>query len=696
MVDRTSRPSQEWDLLVRTAWRVVGAVESPQNRPDLPRLIDGVLRRVSQQYSIHSTMCDQPRETLYGWFQVRDGRPALAGDASSEVDEFVLLGAAERLIEGKPEPANDTLFWAIGTLHVEEAAEKILASWSPEQIDTLLDYSVGVLQNLSEKESVINPERILGSTAQGGNVSVDPAYRLDRVRIFRRTDFGRPDLYRGVANVIFLVMTLRPGRFPELVEMVDHPVIQRWALFVVSRHSVADRWQILDWLKENQSEPVTAIAIVHALEVVRELAGEASHPGREQKERDEASTVAVELLSDLVTQLAQYELGDSVRWLAQLYEHGELPRVLVDESGGYDLGERLEDLCIEKLEELVREDWNDKLREAFRSSIRQGVGIHRSLPLGTIALNLSPDHPSRAVEIATIVLENHEEQTGEIIRTNERAFYTLTDRRTIKWIRGLGASLALALPEDESPLNWVTSECSRLQLSVWEAEDNPERFRVADDLAQMQMAIALYAVVVQYETGTSIEAETVRNLADCAWKHTCFVAKQEGFLLEEPEVDELAARVVVGLGNPSEEWLILQANRLDIGIRGLWGLVDSYVKEFGHPTLLKELSNTIAARYRYSRGVEISALRYLAKIWQTMEASGPALETAQAMLDFHQRAMKREDYCVALKLLVLASREKGSSSRTRLEMMSLYEHLWGSHVPREEVDLKQSVDAVLA
>ena len=55
-------------------------------------------------------------------------------------------------------------------------------------------------------------------------------------------------------------------------------------------------------------------------------------------------------------------------------------------------------------------------------------------------------------------------------------------------MRGLGSALALALPEGETPLDWVIAQSSRLPLSVWEA----------DDVAQMQMAVAIYAVVVRW------------------------------------------------------------------------------------------------------------------------------------------------------------------------------------------------------
>ena len=692
------RPEQahEERLLIQAAWRVVGAVESPLKNPELLSLVDGVLGPLFEEDSVAESERRRVRETVYGWYETRDGRPVLAQDSSREVDDLVLRGAAQQLLEGKSNPVNETLFWAIGTVDAEAAAETIRAVWRPKQVDALWENSVAVLQRLCERENVIDLDKILGYKVDGGRASVDPEYEQDRVRVFRRTDLGRPNLYGGVANVILLILTLRPDRFPDLVERVDHPVVQRWALFVVHRYLRADRLQSLDWLEGNPSEPVTAVAIVHALEVMRELASEARHPSRGQKEREVAGEVVAQLLSGLVDRLARYEPAASVRWIAELYEHGDLPKIAIGESGEHDLGERLEERCLDEIVELVRRNWHSELREALESKVRQGAVIQRTLPLGTVAQRVSRDHPERAVEIAKIALEKHAEHTVEILRGNERAYYTLTDGRTIKWMRGLGSALSLALPEDETPLDWVIAQCSRLPLSVWEADDHPEKFRVADDVAQMQMAVAIHAVVARYEAGVGVEPEMVRNLAERVWEHCHFVGRREGYRLEEPEVEEVAARVLVELGNLSEEWLIVRVKSGGIGPRGLWSMVDAYVKRYGYPVLADELSGSIAARYRYIKAVEISTLRYLAKVWQILEAADPALLTAETMLEYHQKAMQREDHLEVMNLRVLAVRKKGSTSEVMRGIRAHSEYLWRNHIPGEEIEIKRSVDALLA
>ncbi len=97
---------------------------------------------------------------------------------------------------------------------------------------------------------------------------------------------------------------------------------------------------------------------------------------------------------------------------------------------------------------------------------------------------------------------------------NKHAYYTLTERRVIKWMRGLGDSLAIALPEDETPLDWAVAQGNQLPLGVWEADDHYETLRVASDVAQIQLTVAIYAVVARYEASLEVEPEMVRNLAE--------------------------------------------------------------------------------------------------------------------------------------------------------------------------------------
>ena len=125
-------------------------------------------------------------------------------------------------------------------------------------------------------------------------------------------------------------------------------------------------------------------------------------------------------------------------------------------------------------------------------------------------------------------------------------------------------------------------------------------------------------------------------------------------------------------------------------------MVDAYIEKNGYPNLANELGCTIAARHRNTKGAEISTLRYLAAIWQRMEASKSALDTAETIMKFHRKAMERNDYVVVMDLLVLAARQERTTSRTKRDIRSLYEYLWHSYTPAEEIEVKQRVEAILA
>ncbi len=690
MVERNQGiPHEDW--VAKVAWRVVGAIESPLVAPRLAHLVSNVVSKYVPGSEQKRTM-----ETINGWYETRDGRPALADRAKDEVDELVLKGAAQQLLRAKPVAEDDTLFWAIGTIDMETGAETIQTSWSRKQTDALIEYAIGVLQVLCEDSNVIDPSDALGFKVDSGKAYVNPDYKRERIKTLYRTQWNRPDMYHGVARVIQLIMAIRPEQFPMLVEKADHPTVQRWALFLVSRYLKTDRLQALEWLKGKPSEPVIAVAIVQALEEIRELGWEAQHQGRDQREREEAYESASLLLSGLVNQLAQYEPADGVRWIAELYEHGVLLPEISRRTGSCNLAEQLEELCVEELVELVRRGWGSNLREALKSDSSWAAVTQQTVPLGTVASTIYGDFPDKAAEIASIVLEKHAAHISDIMVNNNRAYYTLTESRARKWMGGLGAALTISLPEGQTPLDWAVAQCNQLPLSAWDADDYPEKFRLAGDVAEIQLTVAIYAVLTRYEAGHDVDPEMVRTLAGKAWEHCHFLRQQERYGLEEPELDELAARVAVGLGSPSEEWLIIQAKNPQVGPRGLWAVVDAHIKKDGSPILANELVGSIAARYHDTKGTEISTLRYLAMIWQLLEAADAALETAEIMMDYHQRAMERSDYVVVMRLLVLAARDKGATSKMKRDIRSLYEYLWRNYTLDEEVETRQSADAILA
>ena len=114
------------------ASHIVGASESPLRSPSLTNLIAGVVSK-----HVPNGEHSQTIKIVSRWYETRDGRSALASDIKEKVDELVLRGAAQRLLEAQPDPGHDNLFWAIGSVDTEAAAETIQSSWCPKQIDAL-------------------------------------------------------------------------------------------------------------------------------------------------------------------------------------------------------------------------------------------------------------------------------------------------------------------------------------------------------------------------------------------------------------------------------------------------------------------------------------------------------------------------------------------------------------------------------
>ena len=118
MVERHRGQAQEEDLAAKVAWRVVGATESPLLSPRLTDLINSVVSKYVPCKEQKGTI-----ETINGWYETRDGLPALADRAKEEVDELVLRGAAQLFLKTEPVPHQDALFWAVGAVDTETAAK---------------------------------------------------------------------------------------------------------------------------------------------------------------------------------------------------------------------------------------------------------------------------------------------------------------------------------------------------------------------------------------------------------------------------------------------------------------------------------------------------------------------------------------------------------------------------------------------
>ena len=76
MVERNQGQVQEEDWVAKVAWRVVGAIESPLVVPRLTHLVSNVVSKY-----VPDNEQKQAIETINGWYETRDGLPALANHA---------------------------------------------------------------------------------------------------------------------------------------------------------------------------------------------------------------------------------------------------------------------------------------------------------------------------------------------------------------------------------------------------------------------------------------------------------------------------------------------------------------------------------------------------------------------------------------------------------------------------------------
>ena len=167
---------QEDEWVSKVAWRIVGASESPLQAPQLTRLIKDTVSKYVPGIGQNRTI-----QTINRWYETSDGQPKLADDTKDKVDQLVLRGAAQQLLKAEPAPEHATLFWAIGAVNMEAAAETIRASWPPELVDKLLEYAIGALRVLCEESNVIDPSDALGFKVDSGRAYVNPDYEQERV-----------------------------------------------------------------------------------------------------------------------------------------------------------------------------------------------------------------------------------------------------------------------------------------------------------------------------------------------------------------------------------------------------------------------------------------------------------------------------------------------------------------------------------
>ena len=679
------------------AWQLFGVGESPFRPPLGHKFVEKWVRnRVS--------CCNQA--TTFGeirtWFHTDTEQWLLRDELRAPVAMLILHTIKRDIAEGHKNFDDDIAFWAIGSIQPDLAEDIIRSQWNEDELQLLVNYALEILDQLCKRNRIVNPERIISLGGGRAEVTVDITRQRDLLKTFKNLGDWEWWLYSGISNVVALLIELDPTLFVTLIKRVDHLVVQRWAALCAASYFVStDLQRPLKWIKDGSPDAAIALGIVHTLENVNYLDEDARGNSSLQAEQAELDDPGSGLLSGLIDRLGSMETMASTRWIVDLlsYSVAALPAY-----GGREKSRRvqeIEHLCIQQLVPMVCQHWSSELSRELRPGLRPDPLVPRTLPLALVAWEIREARPAPASEMARMILDEHEQRIAEALDGSSRLSYLWDNWTDDDSIRGLAIALII-LDKGPDPLTWVLERCGSLPLNVWEADDNADRFRTADEAARIYFAMAFYAIHIINDLGDTNDPALVRALAERLWDHCNFVRQNTFRLPKDFVAAEFAARVVMVSGKPNESWLMEQVNNPVMEPRILWALVEAARSQTSENSALQsdtvrlKLLRGISGRYGNSTGMDLDDLRYLAKLWLLLGGANEAKHTAMNILAFGPPHLHRSDQITALELLAFAANKGKYSSATKEQMDSLYKDLWSGDTTRDEIAKRKEIDDLLA
>ena len=687
------------DEALPLVWQILGVGESPF-RPSLDQELVETWVRNQVSRGNQDTVTNEIR----GWFHLDSEHWILREEFRVPAAMLILHGIKEDINYAGKSLGDDIAFWAIGSIHPDVAETVIRSQWSADEIRTIVNYALQILNQLCHRNRVINPDRIARFSVAGAEVTVDVTQQQDKLKTFQRLEECEWWLYPGVLSMVGLLIKLDPSLFVPMVEKVEHPVVQRWAAQCAAGYFTHANFQRpLEWITDRSPDAAVALAIVHTVENINHLDSEARRNSRSHKENVNLDETGSELVTGLLDKLATNEPIAAARWMIELlnYSVTAFPAYGSPEKPGRV--ERVEQLCIEKLSRLVSQYWSDELSRVLRAGLLSNPFLPKALPIAYIAWEIRESWPERSVELACMILDEHERHVREALDGDHRFFYNSGNWSAQDWIFGLGIALALS-GTDLDPLRWALDRCSALPLSVWDADDDPKRFRKADEAVGLYCSVALRAVDILYSNGYSTDVGLAIALAEKLWDHRSFVERCAYSLCSDWYAAEYSARAAVALGKPAESWLLAQVNNPVVPPRILWALIDESRSRAGQTTgnatpqqrtIRSRLLRAASNRYGNSTGTHLDDLRYLARLWTLLGGAKEAEHTAMNILAFRRPKLQRTDQIAALELLAFAASLRRPTATVTKITTSLYGELWPGHTPLGEVEKRKVVDDLL-
>ena len=674
-------------------WRIFGDGLAPLKQPTWYDLVEPIIRNCVET----TDEADRAINEIRGWFDPEGQPNQLRADMHEAVAEMIVEGIGATLANGDEIGNHYTAFWAMGSIRPEVAAPLIRASWSPEQIDAFAAYALDTLESLHAKGDIRDPKRVFGEDVKGAKARPSQTGLHDPLRTFQvgaETSYQAWRLtYPGIPSVIDLLLDLKPEMLAELVGRVQDPLLQSFAAFCAAGfHITSDHQPPLRWVADTSPPALIALAILHIMEIVNET----EFAGRMVANTSAADTTdsapVSDMIGDMVSSLAALSPAENVRWLFELlnstsFGPNEKPAT----------AELVERHCTQSLENIVLNHWSGAVVNELEAGLRRATLEPRGKPLVDIALGIRDQQPEKAGQISGILLGEHERRMTGALADDSMSGHLSGHWNQREWLIAVG--LAVVIKHDNiDPLDWAIDKCKALPLSAWDADEEGQVFRRADDIAQIHMHLGLYAVQLLKDAGRNLDCGKLRAFAELVWSHADFVRRYSHSLSEDSRTEELAARVAAALGEPDRQWLLQQANNPAVVPRTLWALLDQirYQQDtWLHVDTATEIRQIASDRYINAVAVNPRSAHHLANLWVLLDAPQEAAKTAEILLSYHQSYANRTDAIPVLKILAFAASKGELADHLIAVPQSLYAGLWGQYTPPDEVRAREEIDALL-
>ncbi len=686
-------------------WRIFGAGTSHLNKRSTYALIEPIIKK-------HVTSTERERciTEIRDWFESHGDQQWVRPDMSEPVAILILEGVREK--------REETAIWAVSWIDANQAITLIHSLWFPKEIDSFVEAALKSLKCLCDQDEVLDATWFgsAGHDSVKAKIPKNAVLHEGRLETFRHLAINgvHRRLYSEVGNLIELLIKLRPEQFETMIQKLDHPVVQaRAASRIIVTASRLKHRMTLEWITKDSCDALVALAIVHTLKTVDKLddglpftdhmtadqygsSTELRHP------QNDLDSAAVALLNDLVDRLAVFDPLTCARWTGEMLSAA--PHML-HPRGGREKPLRIEQLegaCTKLLSRLVCQSWSDNLFTEICAGLRLTPRMTWTRHLAEVAWEIRDVEPDKAAEIARLTLDKHNQLIAERMEQN-RQLLDWSDWHDRDWISGLGA--ALVLSQDKLDLlEWVSTLCRALPLSVWDVEENHEAFMAADRATQHWFLVVFHAIRVLKMLGRSIDPVTVRTLVETLWNH-CHFAGQ--YLPNNPATSvslEIAARIAVEFGKPSDAWLLDQARHPRVGPCTLLVLIaerkSKSASECGMNSQYDEMIFTELTRIasdRFSDGgpFDFESLWFWGQLWILLGAIDESEETAMAICAFRLKEHERVYKLLALKLFALVASKRKLSLKIKEDVASLYGQLWSGYTPKEELENRKQIDDLL-